>query len=204
MIEEVLRNTQVRLNSNFIENSLQGMLQLSLQSLAGDGSQVRLEHFLPPTGTHGRPSKNRIGLKGYSRADIIISSGSTASLVELEWARVVRGSESPEAGESAEDLLVRTTLTQEKRQWLVRQKLVTAAAALPKKKGAESIELTLGALARLAASQASENARRLAHQEPALRIVHALGAAAAGRRAVVVADESVRREPNPRAVERAP
>jgi hypothetical protein len=73
---------------------------------------------------------------------------------------VVRVSESPEAGESAEDLRVRTTLTQEKRPWLVRQKLVTAAAALPKNKrcrvNLESIELTL---ARLAASQASENAR---------------------------------------------
>jgi hypothetical protein len=105
------------------------MLQLSLQSLAGAGSQVYLERTLPPPGTQGRPSKNRIGLKVYSRAGIIISRGSRASLVELEWARVVKGSESPEAGESAEDLLVRTTLTQEKRQWLVRQKLVTAAAA---------------------------------------------------------------------------
>jgi hypothetical protein len=47
---------------------------------------------------------------------------------------VVKGTESPEVGESTEDLLVRTPLTQEKRQWLVRQKLVTAAAALPKKK----------------------------------------------------------------------
>lgn len=54
--------------------------------------------------------------------------------MELEWARVVKGTESPEVGESTEDLLVRTPLTQEKRQWLVRQKLVTAAAALPKKK----------------------------------------------------------------------
>lgn len=63
MIEELLRNTQVPLNSNFIENSLQGMLQLSLQYLAGAGSQARLERTLPPRTRTGARQRTALGSK---------------------------------------------------------------------------------------------------------------------------------------------